>query len=112
MPIHSVIVHELDCPRVPVECRTTRGAVYERQVCVGMPKISKRLRRCCGRERRSAEGRLGEGLWDPLGPFVADSVEISERKLADRDSAVQAIGLELERVFPALEVRRQRISDL
>jgi hypothetical protein len=57
------------------------------------------------------KGDLVKAYGAPLGFFVADSVEIIERNLPDRDSAVQAFGLELERVFPALEVRRQRVSE-
>jgi len=45
---------------------------------------------------------------DALGTFVAESVEVSERNLPDRDSAVQAFGVALERAFPALDVSRKR----
>ncbi|MDT9600436.1 SAVED domain-containing protein [Sphingosinicella rhizophila] len=55
--------------------------------------------------------RLVDTYGEPLGPFVSESVEISERNLPDRDSAVQAFGLELERAFPALEVSPRRSRD-
>jgi hypothetical protein len=48
---------------------------------------------------------------DPLGPFVAESVEIAERNLPDRDSAVNAFGLALERTFRSIEVSRRRIDN-
>lgn len=54
---------------------------------------------------------LVKAYGDRLGPFVAESVEISERSLPDRDSAVQAFGLELERAFPGFEVSMRRVSD-
>lgn len=48
---------------------------------------------------------------DALGSFVAESVEIAERNLPDRDSAVQAFGLALERTYPSLEVSSRRKED-
>ncbi len=53
--------------------------------------------------------RLVKTYGDTLGPFVADSVEISERVLPDRDTAVQAFGIALSRAFPALEVSHSRV---
>lgn len=46
-----------------------------------------------------------------LGGFVAESVEIAERNLPDRTSAIQAFGLALERTYDTLEVSRRRIED-
>lgn len=54
---------------------------------------------------------LQKAYGDPLGSFVAESVEITERNLPDRDSAIQAFGLALERIFPSLDVSRRRIED-
>lgn len=54
---------------------------------------------------------LVKAYGDSLGGFVAKAVEIAERNLPDRDSAVQAFALALERTFPALEVSRRRIED-
>lgn len=55
--------------------------------------------------------RLVETYGDALGSFVAASVEVSERNLPNRDSAVQAFGLALDRAFPALEASPRRVSD-
>lgn len=48
---------------------------------------------------------LIEAFGMPLGTFVAESVEIAERVLPDRDSALQAFGVALSRAFPHLDVR-------
>lgn len=54
---------------------------------------------------------LVEAYGEALGVFVAEAVEISERNLPDRDSAVHAFGLALERTYPTLEVSHRRIED-
>jgi SMODS-associated and fused to various effectors sensor domain len=45
-----------------------------------------------------------------LGSFVAEAVEVAERNLPDRDSAIQAFGVALGRAFPSLEASHQRIE--
>lgn len=45
-----------------------------------------------------------------LGRFVADSVEVSERVLPDRDSGLNAFGVALARAFPALDVGPRQIA--
>jgi SMODS-associated and fused to various effectors sensor domain len=46
----------------------------------------------------------------PLGPFVASAVEVSERNLPDRDSALQAFAIALGRAFGALDIGARRIE--
>jgi hypothetical protein len=45
-----------------------------------------------------------------LGPFVADSVEISERVMPDRDSGLQAFALSLTRTFQHLTATPKQIE--
>jgi len=47
---------------------------------------------------------------DPLGPFVAEFVEVSERNLPDHDTALQAFGIALDRSFPGLDAAPRRIE--
>lgn len=46
-----------------------------------------------------------------LGAFIADSVEITERILPDRDTAIQAFGTSLDRTFSQLEVGPRHIKE-
>ena len=54
---------------------------------------------------------LVKAYGESLGGFVAEAVEVTERNLPNRDSALQAFGLALERTYPTLEVSRRRIED-
>ena len=45
-----------------------------------------------------------------LGAFVAESVEVAERNLPDRDNALQAFRLALERAFSSLDLNRRQIE--
>jgi hypothetical protein len=45
-----------------------------------------------------------------LGEFVAQAVEVEERVLPERDSALQAFGLALHRAFPDLEASAGKIE--
>jgi len=62
----------------------------------------------------ASDTRLKDDLIDafgePLGSFVVNKVEVSERNLPDRDSAVQAFGVALDRAFPTLEAPARRIE--
>lgn len=53
---------------------------------------------------------LVDTFGEQLGRFVADAVEVSERNLPDRDSALQAFGVALGRAFPALDVSPRRVE--
>ncbi len=55
--------------------------------------------------------RLTETYGDPLGAFVARSVEVSERNLPDRDAAVMMFGIELDRTYPSLESPSRRVAE-
>ncbi|MBX5141228.1 SAVED domain-containing protein [Rhizobium lentis] len=56
--------------------------------------------------------RLIETYGDALGTFVSQSVEVSERNLPDRDSALATFGVELDRTFPSLEAPQRRIAEV
>jgi hypothetical protein len=55
--------------------------------------------------------QLQETYGDPLGAFVAGSVEVTERNLPDRDAAVMLFGVELDRTYPSLETPSRRVAD-
>lgn len=55
--------------------------------------------------------RLTETYGDSLGTFVAQSVEVTERNLPDRDAALATFGVELDRTFPSLEAPQRRVAD-
>lgn len=55
--------------------------------------------------------QLTETYGDPLGVFVAESVEVSERNLPDRDAAVMLFGVELDRTYPSLEAQSRRVAE-
>ncbi|WP_276946700.1 SAVED domain-containing protein [Haematobacter massiliensis] len=55
--------------------------------------------------------QLTETYGDPLGAFVAESVEVSERNLPDRDAAVMLFGVELDRTYPSLEAPSRRVAE-
>jgi hypothetical protein len=55
--------------------------------------------------------RLIETYGDALGTFVSQSVEVSERNLPDRDSALATFGVELDRTFPSLEAPQRRVAE-
>lgn len=55
--------------------------------------------------------RLIETYGDVLGTFVSQSVEVSERHLPDRDSALATFGVELDRAFPSLEAPQRRVAE-
>jgi hypothetical protein len=57
--------------------------------------------------RNDIASRIGDG---PLGAFVAESVEIAERVLPDRDSAMQAFGRALARAFPSLDLTVKQVG--
>ncbi|MDE0304235.1 MAG: SAVED domain-containing protein [Albidovulum sp.] len=46
----------------------------------------------------------------PLGPFVADFIEISERNILGRDDAVQTFSNELHRTFPILNFHPRNVE--
>lgn len=56
-------------------------------------------------------GQITETYGDPLGAFVAGSVEVSERVLPDRDAAVIQFGVELDRTYPSLEATPRRFAE-
>ena len=47
---------------------------------------------------------------ESLGTFVVEAVEVTERNMPDRDSAIQAFGLALERAFPTVGARHRTIE--
>lgn len=47
----------------------------------------------------------------PLGVFVAELVEVSERNLPDRDAAVMLFGVELDRTYPSLNAPLRRVAE-
>ena len=53
----------------------------------------------------SLTARCIDAFGEPLGPFVSDSVEISERSVLDRECAIHSFSRELHRTFPTLEYR-------
>jgi hypothetical protein len=55
--------------------------------------------------------RLIETYGDSLGMFVAQSVEISERNLPDRDTALATFAVEFDRAFPSLEAPQKRVAE-
>ncbi|MDH3659428.1 MAG: SAVED domain-containing protein [Alphaproteobacteria bacterium] len=55
--------------------------------------------------------RLVDAYGEQLGGFVAQSVEFDQRSFADRDSALNAFGIALDRTLPSLEASPRHISD-
>lgn len=55
--------------------------------------------------------QLTETYGDPLGAFVAGSVEVCERNLPDRDAAVTLFGIELDRAYPSLDASSRRVGE-
>lgn len=55
--------------------------------------------------------RLIETYGDALGSFIAQSVEINERNLPDRDAALATFGVELDRTYPSLEASQKRVVE-
>jgi hypothetical protein len=55
--------------------------------------------------------RLIETYGVPLGAFVAESVEVSERNLPDGDAALATFGVELDRTYPSLEAPQKRVAE-
>lgn len=55
--------------------------------------------------------RLVETYGESLGSFIAQSVEISERNLPDRDAALATFAVELDRTYPSLDVSQKRVAE-
>ncbi|TGV11391.1 SAVED domain-containing protein [Mesorhizobium sp. M8A.F.Ca.ET.173.01.1.1] len=55
--------------------------------------------------------RLVETYGDQLGTFIAQSVDVSERNLPDRDAALATFGVELDRAYPSLEAPQKRVGE-
>ena len=55
--------------------------------------------------------RFIEAYGDPLGTFIAQSVEINERNLPDRDAALATFAVELDRAYPSLEAPQGRVTE-
>ena len=56
--------------------------------------------------------RLVETYGASLGAFIAESVEVSERNLPDRDAALATFGVELDRTYPSLEAPQKKVAEV
>ncbi|MCW2359815.1 MULTISPECIES: SAVED domain-containing protein [Bradyrhizobium] len=56
--------------------------------------------------------RLVETYGASLGAFIAESVEVSERNLPDRDAALATFGVELDRTYPSLDAPQKRVAEV